>query len=468
MATGTWIRAGIVIVAATAGSVWLVGSFTSRGARTIRLTSLVPADAELGGGTAIVSGRSGIGTVGKVLDPSWALPLEIRSGVRHRAWTPVVLAAGDSAAAGPEPSRIRVRLDRSDSLFTLAPPGAEPLVLRRDESGEWTGVSGSSGPGILLNGDSVPPGKPIRARPGDVLTAAGSEVRLGPFGRFKPVELRFTTRKLCADHPGSGFFPDSAERARCRERMLGGAAQLEFGGTFGLTKPILKLTPSYGESGAVEQPGRDRLGIAVKRDLQTEVGEMLAYLNSPRSARAVPNTHFEYTLARVDQTLESIDSSANGITAVVHTIHTALKSPDGMGPLALGEAGYRSLRQNLDHVDRILGPIADSTGTLVQRVGLGRMLDRADTTLDRADRAIEDVQGQLDRLAPRMELAAEGTARTIEGAEGTLVALKAAAEDIQSIKKGIQGSKKYAIGGGITWVLTQLAVGIAALKYLVH
>ena len=114
------------------------------------------------------------------------------------------------------------------------------------------------------------------------------------------------------------------------------------------------------------------------------------------------------------------------------------------------------------------GTLADSTHTLAESAGLGRILARVDTTLDSTNAAMGRLQGQVDRLAPRIELAVEGTARTIEGAEGTLVALKAAGEDIQSIKQGAQGSKRYAIGGGVVLLLSELLAGIAALKFLIH
>src|SRR6266542_483779 len=188
MTTGKWIRAGIVMAAGIAGLAWLVGSFASRNARSIRMTIMVPADAELGFGTAIVSGRTGVGAVGRIGDPTWGLPLEIRSGVRHRTWTPVVLAPSDVATSGSGSAVLRLSLDRSASLLTLAPAGAPPLVLRRDESDVWAGRTGAGTGGIRVNGDSVPPGGTVRARAGDVIAIGDVEARFGRFGRFRPAE----------------------------------------------------------------------------------------------------------------------------------------------------------------------------------------------------------------------------------------------------------------------------------------
>lgn len=466
MTIGKLVRVGIITVATAAGALWIVGSIASRSYRSLRMTILVPADAELGKGTAIVAGRGTIGTVVQVGEPIWGLPLEVRTAARHRAWIPVVLAAAESAWSGSGSSMLRLSLDFSDSLLTLASGGTGALVLRRNEDGNWVGRAGAGAGQVFVNGDSARAGEPIRAGAGDILTMRGTEVRFGPFGRFRRADLRFTTRKLCPEHPRSSLFPDSTEQEQCKERELRGASQLEFGGTFGLTKPILKLSLGDGEEGSLRQPDLSRLPLAVKRDLQAEVGEILAYLNSPRAARPRPRTHFEYTVARLNQTLETIDSAAGRISSTVRTLQVAMGKPDGLGPLVLG-ADYPSLRTTLANAARITGPLADSTRTLLENAGLGPLLARVDSTLDSADAAIKHVQGQVDRLAPRIELAVEGTARTIEGAEGTLVALKGAAEDIQSIKQGVQGSKRYAIGGGIVLLLSEVLAGIAALTFIV-
>ena len=47
------------------------------------------------------------------------------------------------------------------------------------------------------------------------------------------------------------------------------------------------------------------------------------------------------------------------------------------------------------------------------------------------------------------------------------MSLKAAGEDIQSIKQGAQNSKRYAIGGGALLLLSELVAGIAALTFLI-
>jgi hypothetical protein len=465
MTIGTLLRRGIVTVAAVAAVVWIVGSFASRSYRSLRMTILVPADAELGKGTAVVAGRATVGTVTQVGDPMWGLPLEVRTAARHRAWIPVVLAPGEAASSGAGPSLLRASLDPSDSVLTLASSAVEPLVLRRDADGSWLGDQGAGTGLVLVNGDSVRAGEPVRAGPGDILALGDTEVRFGSFGQFRPAEVRFTTRKLCPDHSGNKWFPDSTEQDQCRVRKLRGSSRLEFGGTFGLTKPILKLTPGDSEEGSLRQPDADRLALAVKRDLQTEMGEILAYLNSPRTTRPRPRTHFEHTLARVNQTLATIDSTAGSIGSTVRTLKAGMGTPDGVGPVVLG-TDYQSLRVTLANAARITGPLADSTRTLVENAGLGPLLARVDTTLDSSDAAIIHLRGQIDRLAPRIELAVEGTARTIEGAEGTLVALKAAGEDIQSIKRGAQDSKRYAIGGGALLLLSQLLAGLAAVKFV--
>jgi len=468
MTIGKVVRIGILTVAAAAAGIWAVGSLTSRSSRSFGMTILMPADAELGGGTAVVAGRGTIGTVTQIGELAWGLPLEVRTAARHRTWVPVVLAASESATSGEGASLLRLSLDATDSVFNLSAAGAPDLVLRRDAEGNWLGQAGAGAGRPLVNGDSLVPRGAIRLRAGDILTLGSTDVRLGTFGRFRRAELRFTTRKLCPEHPRSKLFPDSAERERCRVQKLGGAARLEFGGTFGLTKPILKLSPSEGEESTLRQPDPGRLPLAVKRDLQTEVGEILAYLNSPQEARPRPRTHFEYTLAGVNQALGSIDSTTRELRATVRTVQAAIQpGAEGLAPMVLGKS-YPAFHAAIEDVARITHPLADSTRTLVEKAGLGPLLARVDTTLDSTEATIRHLRGQVDRLAPRIELAMEGTARTIEGAEGTLVALKAAAEDIQSIKQGAQASKRYVVGGGLVFVVSQVLAGIAALAYLIH
>ena len=99
MTFGTLVRRGIIVVAAVTGGIWIVGSFASRHYRSLRMTILVPADAELGKGTAIVAGRATVGTVTQIGEPVWGLPLEIRAAARHPVWIPVgtnTLAGGSS------------------------------------------------------------------------------------------------------------------------------------------------------------------------------------------------------------------------------------------------------------------------------------------------------------------------------------------------------------------------------------
>jgi hypothetical protein len=466
MSLGKWVRRIILAVAATVAVIWTVGSFASRRHRTIRMTALVPADAELGAGTPITAARERVGTVAELGEPVWGIPLEVGTTARHRAWISLVLAAGESARSDARGSLLRLQLDASDSVLTLASGGADALVLRRDQEGKWAGEVGA-GTRLLVNGDPAASGERIEVAEGDLLTLAGTEVRLGRFGRFRPAELHFTTRKLCPAQ-AEGFFPGSEEEARCRALKLGGTAELELRGLFGLTKPVLQLTPSEGEPSTLEQPVRGRLHLAVQRDVVAEVQQILGYLNSPVAERPTPRTHFEHTLARVDRVLQRVDTTAGRINATVKTLQVAMRpGGPGLGSLVLRPASYRALDSTLARVARITEPLADSTRTLAENAGLGPLLARVDSTLDSADVVLKDVQGQINRLAPRIELAVEGTARTIEGAEGTMVALKAAAEDIQSIKRGAQASKGYAIGGGVTLLLTQLLTAIAAIVYLV-
>ena len=143
MTIGTLVRRGIVIVAAVAGGIWIVGSFASRNYRSLRMTILVPADAELGKGTAIVAGRATVGTVTQVGEPVWGIPLEVRAAARHPVWIPVVLTPGDSATSGGGPSLLLASLDRSDSVLTFTSGAGETLVLRRDADGGWLGDPGA-------------------------------------------------------------------------------------------------------------------------------------------------------------------------------------------------------------------------------------------------------------------------------------------------------------------------------------
>ncbi|HEU5217698.1 MAG TPA: hypothetical protein VFU23_03520, partial [Gemmatimonadales bacterium] len=281
-------------------------------------------------------------------------------------------------------------------------------------------------------------------------------------GQLRRADLSFSTRKLCPDQ-ARGMFPSLAERDACRQRMLTGQVRVEFGGTLGLTKPMLVLKPAYGESGTVVQADSSRLPLSSRQDLQAELSQMLRYLNSPEAHAPAPRTHFEHTVARVNRTLVSVDSATRGLTTTIHTLHAAMLSKNGLGALALGDSGYRSLRSNLDNLARL----TDTSGTLVEHAGLGKILTRSDSTMLLADSTMRAIRAQVDRLAPRIELAVEGTARTIEGAEGTLVSLKAAGEDIQAIKRGAQSAVPVAKKGGLLFGLTQLIVALAGVVYII-
>ena len=448
MSLGRLIRLLVLAAAVIAGAVLLIGSLATRRYRTIRMSILAPAGAELRKGSAVVSEGKSVGAVTRLDEAVRGLPLEVRAASRYPTWIPVVLKAGDTAVAGEATPRLTLTLDASDTVLTLASEAGESLVLHRLGDTEWRGVRS--------DGDTV------RAIPGDVIAMPNTEIRLGSFGEVREVEIAFATRKLCPDYDG-GWFPSADEQAACRGKRLTRRVKLDFGGTLGLTKPVLKLSPASDIPTNVIQPDSTRIPLVSRLDLPDELNQILRYLNTPESERAPPVTHFEHTLARVNKTLVTAEATLSRAKRSLETVQTSLEQDGGVGALALGKTGYGSLQTTLANVRKI----TDTTTTLVENVGLGRVLAKGDTTMTNADSAIAKIQAQVDRLAPRVELAMEGISRTIEGAEGTLVSLKAAGEDIQSIKRGAQASKKYAVLGGALVALTQIIAGIAGVIYII-
>lgn len=465
MSLAKWVRRIVLTGAALAAALWLLGSFASRRYRTIRMTALVPAGAELGNGTAIAVERARVGSIAELGQPVWGIPLEVGMATRHRTRSRLVLAAGETASAGPPGSELRFHLDASDSLLSFSSAGPDAVRLERLPDSTWIGHVGA-GTGVLRNGHAVPAGGQVHLVAGDVLTLAGTEVRLGPFGRFLPAEVRFTTRKLCSEHT-TGIFPGSAEQARCRRQKLSGTAELELSSLFGLTKPVLKLTPSEGDESPLQPAVSDRLYLDVQQDVLAEARQLLASLNSPVTRQQPPRTRFEATLAKVDSVLDTIPVISARIDAVMQRMELAMRpGGPGLASLVFRTASYRNLDSTLARVARITKPLAD-TGTLVQNAGLGKIIARLDHTMDSVNLALQELRGHANRLVPRIELAVEGASRTIEGAEGTLVALKGAAEDIQSIKRGAQAGKSYAVGGGLTLLLSGVLAAIASVVFII-
>lgn len=460
---GKWVRRLILIAAAAAALIWLIGSFASRHYRTIRLTVLVPEGAELGSGTAIAVNRDRVGTVAKLGALRNAVPLHLGGAVRPGAARPLVLEAGDSATSNAGGPTLVVRLDSNATHLGLSVENAEAISLALEPDSSWS-FKVPGGAKLTVNGKPVTADATLRLRESDQLVLSGAEVQVGRLARFRPAELSFTTRKLCADST-SGLFPSAAEQQRCRAWKLGAAAQIELQSLFGLTKPVLKLRPSENQASLLSA-GNDRLQLTVPRDVLTDVRQILAYLNATPAERPEPRTHFELTLARVDHVLAAVDSTTGEVNTILRPIRLALHERKGLASVVFNDSTAKHVDSIIARVSRITEPLADTGKTGVRQIVL-----HADAMVDSVKGMVGQMRDHVDRLAPRIELAVEGAAKTIEGAEGTLTALKGAAEDIQSLnqnlKKGVKSSKPYMVGGGIGLGLAALLTTIASVIFII-
>jgi hypothetical protein len=460
---GKWVRRLILIAAAAAALIWLIGSFASRHYRSIRLTALVPEGAELGNGTAIAVNRDRVGTVAKLGPLRNAVPLQLGSAERPGAARSIVLEAGDSATSNAGGATLVARLDSNATHLSLSVENGAAVALGLEPDSSWS-FKVPRGSKLMVNGKTVAADSTLHLAESDRLVLSGAEVRVGQLARFRPAELSFMTRKLCADST-SGFFPNAREQQRCRAWKLGPAAQLELESLFGLTKPVLKLKPSENQVSTLAA-GNDRVQLVVPRDLLSDVRQILAYLNATPAERPEPRTHFEMTLAHVDQVVADVHSTTGEVKRTLEPIKLALREHKGLASLVFNDSTARHVDSIIARVTRITEPLADTGKT-----GVRQIVRHADLMVDSVKAMVGQMRDHVDRLAPRIELAVEGAAKTIEGAEGTLTALKGAAEDIQNInqnlKKGVKASKPYMVGGGIGLGLTALLASIASVIFII-
>jgi hypothetical protein len=306
----------------------------------------------------------------------------------------------------------------------------------------------------------VKAGASLRLLPGDYLGLGGVDLRIGRFLKRTAADLVFATARLC---PLEGvakwlpWHPNAEEQRACANRTVRGGAQLGMTETFGLTKPVLKLLPSEGNATIL---AGDTLSIALvaKQDLKAEVEQMVAYLNAPATSRPEPITHFEHTVANADEMVRSITRVANELKTTTGAINTALRSPDGLGPVILGAGSHESLRQTLANLAGVTGRLADPNGTLVQNLGLEPVVSKTTRSLAFADSTMDMVREQVLRLTPRVELAVDKVTSAMDGVEGTLQSLKTAAQDVSALKSSLSSGKAKTFGLG--------AVGLIAASAL--
>ncbi len=456
------VVAVLAIIVVTA----VVGYLVSRSNRVIHAVTVVPFDAELAEGTDIVFRRGNVGSVGRLDTATWGLQAElhVHDGIEHRL--PVSVLTRIVAVAPGVPS-VMMELQRSAAgvVFHLR---QDSMDLRLGRSGgAWVDGTSPSRTRVLVNGRLVTSkDSTLRLYPGDNVSLQGADLRIGKFMRLTPAALRFTTRNLCPLRGLAKFVPwrpTKKERTTCRDQNLRGDAQLGIGGSFGLTKPTLKLAPSTGGAGIVLQDpiasGKDTVVIALapSTDLMAEVEQIVAYLNSPVDARPYPRTHFEHSVANVDSMVRSITATANQVNSTVGKVDASLRSPDGLAPMLLGEGASESLREALQGAASLTTRLADPTGTLVQNVGLEPALSRATGSIARADTTVGLIRQQVLRLGPRAELAIDQATRSMEGAEGTVQSLKTVAEDVTDLKKKLTGPIGYgALGAVIVGIIANM------------
>jgi hypothetical protein len=441
----------------------------------IHAVTAVPVDVEVAQGTDVVFRRTQVGRVDSLGAARWGLETAYRLHDALGLWRPATLLGRSTAGAGSAPA-VLLELDQTALEIVLTVrQGATALRLGRRDGG-WVDSTSPSRSAVSVNGKRLKPGdQALHLLPGDYLGLEGIDLRIGRFLRVTPVYLTFTTSKLCPLRglaKGLPWHPNASEQAACASRTVRGAAQLSLNESFGLTKPVFKLTPSEGEAAIVsaDQRSADSLWIpmAPRTDLQAGIEQMVAYLNAPVASRPEPNTHFEYTVSNADSMVRSITIAARNLSATAGTINTALRSPDGLAPAVLGTGSSEFLRQTLANTAGLTGRLADPSGTLVQNVGLEPAVSNATRTIARADTTMDQVRAQVLRLTPRVELAADQVTNSMESVQGTLQSVKTAAQDITGLANGLTSPTARKVGLGSVGViaLASLVSLLAHLKYI--
>ena len=459
-------------------AVGVVFGLMTRTHRTLVATTAVPAGAELAAGTSIVVDRESVGGIGSVDPPRWGVAFEARVPGALPGWSGRTALLGDSAERLSGPGAGTARLERTGAVVGLSVRyGASTLLLNLTEDGTWSAASpGVRGTGsVRVNGTLLDStglaSRSINLMTGDLIRIGDretgfQEIRLGRFAQYRLATLKLTTGRLC---PRSGlslrrWFPNAEVAASCRRSALGPEAYLDLAGTLGLTKPTLKLARTYGE-GEEDFQATDRIPLIVKRGLQDEVSAMLDYLNSPVEARPAPVTHFEQTVTNVNRAVAKLGAAAGRIDTTVDEINRILRTDGGAGRLVLEQRSREALAVLLTNGATLTGRLADPAGTIVANAGLEPLLTDANEVLDTARLVLADVKGQVERLAPRVELAADAVTRSMDGVNGTLISVKQAAEDVTAIKEALPG-KRTVIPAVAVVAVGFLAKLAAALKYV--
>lgn len=414
----------------------------------IRAVTAVPADAEIAKETDVSYRRRTVGNVDNLGATRWGLETAYRQHDALRLWRPATLFDRSRATAGSAPA-VSLRLEQSAEEIVLSVrQGPMELRLARHD-GVWIDSTSPGREAIGVNGKPLKAkGQALRLLAGDYLALDGIDVRIGRFLKLTPVDLKFTTSKLC---PLGGIAkrlpwrPNSAERSACAARMVRGTAQLSLSESFGLTKPVFKLTPADGEPAVVVADSF--VALTPRTDLQAEVEQMLAYLNAPVTSRPEPNTHFEYSVTNADSMVRAITQVAAKLDTTGRIVNAALRSPGGLAPLVLGKGSNESLRRTLSHTAALSGRLADTSGTLIRNVGLEPVVSNATRTIAHADTTMDVVRAQLLRLTPRAELAVDQVTTSMQSLQGTLQSVNGAAQDVSAIKGKVTSPWTFGIIG---------------------
>lgn len=395
--------------------------------RQIVATSAIPEGSDVGRGTDIVLDRAVVGRVGSVDSSRDGLEVAVRFRDGLEVWRSIIVLDSGTTRAIPSAPPVTLAITRTDStVFLMVRQGLIRLQFQRIDGG-WVDVASPDRQRVRLNGKPARlDAGALRLAPDDYLGLAGIDLRIGGYRRYSLATVTFTTTQLCPLRGSAKWLPwrpDRSDQASCRTATVGGEAQLTLTSTFGLTKPLAKLTPSHSISSVIV--GDTVIALTPGTDLKAQLEQMVGFLNAPANSRRAPATHFEVLVTNADSAIRSV-------TRLAMDLEQGMHSRDGLTPALLGENMTKALNRTLTNASQLSERLADPNGTLAENAGLRPALDQAQRTLALGDTTMRAVRGQIERLSPRVELALDRVTTAAEGAPGAVASINSAARDINS------------------------------------
>jgi hypothetical protein len=311
------------------------------------------------------------------------------------------------------------------------------LTLHRIGDGRW--IASGSIPGLTVNGRVVGSQGETLIRSGDVFKVHGMQLQWQDPAEYTGVVVGLDTAHLRKEL-------DVSEEQQMAG-VLGPGSTLALATNFGLSRPTIRLEPSFANRSIFGQPANE-IAPAERLDLRVALERLASYLASPSKRAEPPSTRAEQAVSDLNSSLASLAQSTQDLQLVLARARRVSGRDAGagmIGRLILTPKGLDSLEHTLSDVAALAAVLSDTSRPVVARLGLGTFASNLDTVSASLATHVDSILGSTQQILASGDTALKRMGRALVKGDSIALQIKHTGKSVSGTTPWMKGAAGAAV-----------------------